>query len=170
MTMNDGIILTFILIGIIIIIVSFLLDKYQGHLIKLENEKIEQKSNRQIDYDEVVQKIIELNEYGEFLKADLDKRQKELVFIYQLLLDKQKEVNELISSKTVKAKSDQPDLQKAIKVPEPNLNHKLEVPISNQNFNKQIMDMTVEGYTSTEIAKALKIGKGQVELVQNLYR
>lgn len=166
MTINDGIILTFILIGIIIIIVSFLLDKYQGHITRKEQERFELKENRRIDYDEVIQKIIELNEYGEFLKADLDKRQKELVFMYQMLLEKQKELTTNLSKTTVSSVNTHSN------VTEVKTEEKAKIPISQNvnNNNAKIIEMTLEGYTSTEIAKALNIGKGQVELVQNLYR
>lgn len=173
MTVYDGIILTFIVIGIIIIIVSFLLGKYEKHLSKQESIKIEQKADRRIDYDEVVQKIIELNEYGEYLKSDLDKRQKELIFMYQMLLDKQKELNIAMQESHKENKTFIPKENKSEPIDQNSKEANTDINSSKRihsNFNKEIIDLTIEGYTSTEIAKRLNIGRGQVELVQNLYR
>lgn len=189
MTINDGIILTFILIGIIIIIVSFLLDKYQGHLLKKEQEHFEKKENQRIDYDEVLQKILELNEYGEYLKADLDKKQKELVFMYQMLLEKQKEITGMLNKPaSITDETSVGNLEKkvnsaqmtkdntesttipAFKSQSIKKDNNNSVTLNSNNFNAQIIQMTLEGYTSTEIAKTLNIGKGQVELVRNLYQ
>jgi len=209
MTVYDGIILTFILIGIIIIIVSFLLGRYESHMIQQEEEKHTTKGDKNIEYDEVVQKILELNEYGEYLKIELDKRQKELTFMYQMLLDKQKELTSLgaqtmsntssynqnnASSNTSSNKSSNTSSnissnstsdtsnntssnsknlsgeplrhsQRVNTYPEPSVKK-----TQNSNYNKEIIELTMEGYTATEIAKKLNIGKGQVELVRNLYK
>jgi preprotein translocase subunit SecF len=173
MTVYDGIILTFIVIGIIIIAVSFLLGKYEYHISKKEQEMVEKKIDQRIDYDEVVQKIIELNEYGEYLKKDLDKRQKEIVFMYQLLLDKQKEINQLVAKPSDTNQEVKPIAPGNVEITTSKIINETVIETnrrSTSNLNKEIIELSIEGLTSTEIAKRLNIGKGQVELVQNLYK
>ncbi len=168
MTMYDGVILTFILVGIIIIIVSFVLTKYERFIIEEENKKLEKRQDDQIDYDEVRNKILELNEYGEYLKAELDKKHKELLFLYQMIIEKQKEIQ-----------IDKLEQQVGISNADNNYSNKKtykdeiaknEVKSRKINYNKEILDMSLAGYSSEEVARKLKIGKGQVELVLNLYK
>ncbi len=168
MTMYDGVILTFILVGIIIIIVSFVLTKYERFIIEEENKKLEKRQDDQIDYDEVRNKILELNEYGEYLKAELDKKHKELLFLYQMIIEKQKEIQ-----------IDKLEQQVGISNADNNYSNKKtykdeiaknEVKSRKINYNKEILDMSLAGYSPEEVARKLKIGKGQVELVLNLYK
>jgi hypothetical protein len=161
MTLYDGIILTFILIGILIIIVSFLFSKYDHYVENEENKKHLKRVDERVDYDQVRDKILELNEYGEYLKEELNKKHKELLFLYQMILEKQKEIQIESLEKQVDIKSIE---KKKINV-ESNDENKTKI-----NFNKEILDLSLAGDKPHEIAKKLKIGQGQVELVLNLYK
>lgn len=161
MTLYDGMILTFILIGIIIIIVSFLFSKYDHYVQEEENKKHLKRADERINYDEVRDKILELNEYGEYLKEELDKKHKELLFLYQMILEKQKELQIESLDKKININS----IDKELVNSESNDENK-----SKTNSNKEILDLSLAGYKTHEIAKKLKIGQGQVELVLNLYK
>jgi len=161
MTLYDGMILTFILIGIIIIIVSFLFSKYDHYVQEEENIKHLKRVDERIDYDEVRDKILELNDYGEYLKEELDKKHKELLFLYQMILEKQKELQIESLEKQVSINS----IDKEQVNSESNDENKSKI-----NSNKEILDLSLAGYKTYEIAKKLKIGQGQVELVLNLYK
>lgn len=166
MTLYEGLILTVIVIGIIVIIVSILYSRYEQKKLEAVQVKKERTDEERIEYDDVRQKIIELNEYGEYLKAELDKKHKELLFLYQMILEKQKEINihqleaQMGDAKEVPIKDEvavTEHLKEEISHHEP------------MNYNEAILTLAKEGKTSTEIAKQLHIGKGQVDLVLNLY-
>jgi len=186
MTLYDGIVLTFILIGIIIIIVSFLFSKYDHFIEQEEDKKITQKMDEKINYDEVRYKILELNEYGEYLKEELEKKHKELLFLYQMILEKQKEMQIDSLQKQVGdiSKINRPTDVEEDDKQKSKTEHKIGM-VNNQqtktgtneksnkdkmNYNKEILDLSLAGYSSNEIAKKLKIGIGQVDLVLNLFR
>lgn len=166
MTVYDGLILTVIGIGIIVIIVSILYSRYEQQKMEINRVKKDRTDDEKIEYDDVRQKIIELNEYGEYLKAELDKKHKELLFLYQMVLEKQKEIN--ISHLEVQmGKETDETLYKEESIPD-----KLEEELSHHepmNYNEAILALAKEGKSSTQIAKQLHVGKGQVDLVLNLY-
>ncbi len=181
MTLYDGMILTFILIGIIIIIVSFLFAKYDHYVEEEELKMHTKRVDDRINYDEVRDKILELNEYGEYLKEELDKKHKELLFLYQMILEKQKElqiyslekqvginIEETISPHSNPVYISKEDAMVDVKAED---NDKVTKDANgNRNYNKEILDLSLAGYKTHEIAKKLKIGQGQVELVLNLYK
>ena len=174
MTLYDGMILTFILIGIIIIIVSFLFSKYDHFVEEEENKRHTKRVDERIDYDEVRDKILELNEYGEFLKDELDKKHKELLFLYQMILEKQKEMQIDSLEKQVGL-----SIEETPKAEQKSASNKSNALMTDKmlvedkskiNYNKEILDLSLAGYKTHEIAKKLKIGQGQVQLVLNLYK
>lgn len=179
MTLYDGMILTFILIGIIIIIVSFLFSKYDHYVEEEEYKRHNKAKDERIDYDEVRDKILELNEYGEYLKDELDKKHKELLFLYQMILEKQKEfqIDSLERQVGVSSLVGEENTSSNHQVLKENSNSEhnvddLDLMNKDQkiNYNKEILDLSLAGYKKHEIAKKLKIGQGQVELVLNLYK
>lgn len=188
MSVYDGMMLTFIVVGIIIVIVSFILTRYDNFIKEDEKNKLEKQIDDLADYDEVRNKILELNEYGEYLKEELEKKHKELLFLYQMILEKQKQMqidtleqqvgsvghrntaiqenepsNSMVHHDSPRAKSgngsEDGDMQQSKQAGE-----------GGRNCNKEILDMSLAGYDISEIAKKLNIGTGQVELVLNLYR
>ncbi len=166
MTVYNGLILTVIVIGIIVIIVSILYSRYEQQKLQSSKEKKEKNQDEKIEYDDVRQKIIELNEYGEYLKAELDKKHKELLFLYQMVSEKQKEVTNIYAEAQVDkpiSDSTNEEISDAGNAKEVLADQEL------MNYNELILKLAKEGKSSTDIAKQLHIGKGQVDLVLNLY-
>jgi len=149
---------------------SFLLTNYTDYIEKKESDKREKKQDLQISYEEIRDKILELNEYGEFLKNELDTKHKELLFLYQMISEKQKELkprNQIPTQGkpvTINSIDDKVDVGDMYDVKE---GTKLS---DNHSQNKKIINLSLAGYNSNDIAKKLNIGKGQVELVLKLYK
>ncbi len=177
MSVYDGMILTFIVVGIIIVIVSFVLSKYDNFIQEEEYKRQEDFRDDVADYEEVRNKILELNEYGEYLKDELDKKHKELLFLYQMILEKQKEmqIESLDRQMGVKEESRgstsrSKEFGEVKKVQRDSTKDIQDGNKDKINYNKEILDMSLAGYDQAEIAKRLSIGVGQVELVLHLYK
>ncbi len=184
MSVNDGMILTFIVVGIIIVIVSFVLSKYDNFIKEEESKRKEDYRDDVADYEEVRNKILELNEYGEYLKDELDRKHKELLFLYQMILEKQKEIQIDSLDRQLggidKEISNSHGMVKGFEANRSDLGNDTEKDHNNEdiksgqrgkiNYNKEILDMSLAGYNQEEIAKRLNIGVGQVELVLHLYK
>lgn len=69
---------------------------------KMDNELYEEYGAR---IEELNHKILEINEYGGFLKGELDKKHKELLFLYQLIHEKTIEIKELKEQNYLKQQS-----------------------------------------------------------------
>ncbi|MBN2222647.1 MAG: hypothetical protein JW708_10610 [Vallitaleaceae bacterium] len=159
MSLYDGWILTFILVGIIIIFVSFLYGKVEQIQNREKEEQRKTSYHQQIEYEEVNQKIIELNEYGEFLKKELDMKHKELLFVYQMISDKEKELKKIVAASPCQILEEEIFDTKASsnEIHEPN------------ELRLQVIKMNREGIKKSDIAKTLQIDQGQVDLIINLY-
>lgn len=158
MSLYDGWILTFILIGMIIIFVSFLFGKVEQITYRERAEKEQTIQDRQIDYEEVNRKIVELNEYGEYLKGELDRKHRELLFLYQLISDKEKEMKRRNVSPVI----EEVQLTKQ---------QEFEIrSVEEQDLRGEVIKMYQLGMKRSEIAKKLNIDQGQVDLIINLYR
>lgn len=166
----NSIVILFIIVGIIFIIFSFTMSRYD-HFVETEEEARKTALlDKKIDYDEVTQKIIDLNEYGEFLKEDIEKKHKELLFVYQLLTEKEKHIKTLIDkfeSLEVELKQQYPLLDIEESVIEESQE---EMAVTIEERNRKVLDMASQGMSRMKIAKALNIGVGQVELILNIYK
>lgn len=158
MSLYDGWILTFILIGMIMIFVSFLFGKVERITYRERTEKEQTKQDRQIDYEEVNRKIVELNEYGEYLKSELDQKHRELLFLYQMISDKEKEMKRM----TVNLARDEVQPTKQQEVDKNSLEE--------LDLRAEVIKMNQLGMKRSDIAKKLKIDQGQVDLIINLYQ
>jgi hypothetical protein len=165
-TIYEGITLMLLLAGVVLIIWSFIISKetdQQTNISDLENYE-----EYQSRVDEINQNIIELNEYSEFAKSELDVKHKELLFLYQLINEKVKELeiyksgNGITSNTVIETQisSINQDAERA------NYHSKHHM----ENHNKRIIELSEQGYPTAEIAKMLDIGQGQVKLVLNLYK
>jgi hypothetical protein len=103
---------------------------------------------------------------------EFDTKYQELLFLYTLIDDKKKELSDI---DTVKPEEREPvahiPKEAGVRETEPEAAQKKETRImpSNPRF-EQIMRMKDEGLTAAEIAKKLKMGKGEVMLLFNLSR
>ena len=182
------IVIALIIIGIIFIVLSFIVKDKNS--IKDTNTKdkliqdfnfINQNHNK-IDSDkeemmkEISNKILELNDYSSFIKKELNDKHKELLFLYQLISEKEKNIKKLstLNNNIMEEKeeiikiedeiidSNDKTIEKNNKVIENNY------PINSQNIenkNQEVIELYNEGYSITDIAKIMSLGKGEVKLI-----
>lgn len=163
MTIYEGITIFLVILGFVFIGYSLLLGKTEedsGNSLELEDYE-----EYQSRVEEINQKLLQLNEYSEFTKSELDAKHKELLFLYQLISEKSKALEGFKDSK-VEASFIRNDnmiksASEAVSVGS---------DVRQENHNKQIIDLSKQGYSPAEIAKMLDIGQGQVKLVLDLYR
>ena len=131
------------------------------------------------------EKIMNVNEYGDMVLDRIDKNHSEVVFLYGMLTDKEKELKQLIITPE-QIKKDDLAIEKdgnqtstpkesflgsqAAKVEQAMLDFNEE---NNHELfeirQKQILEMFKQGKPIPEIAKQLDIGQGEVQLVVNIF-
>lgn len=173
-----GIITVFcILIGCSLIIISFLTN---DNTVNRENET---SSYDEENINDINKKILEINEYSEFIKGELDNKHKELLFLYQMINDKSKELKETKGTDGTNGTQHNNE-EKEETIENKNRDKKVEfegTQHSNKqieernksvehNNNKIILDLVDKGYDTQEIAKMLDLGEGEVRFVLNLYK
>ena len=171
MTSYDGLVLTFIFFGGILCVVSFIIIKSMKK--QTNQNKTDYSDEEHIVYEEIRHKIFELNEYGEFLKSELDGKHKELLFLYQMVSEKERAIQKKSSENkedgiTNEVMTEGVNESETISKNEITANEIQE--FKEIQYNKKILDLSLEGYSNQEIAKRLNIGTGQVELVLNLFK
>lgn len=148
----------------------------EGYLYKTENQ-LSQLSN---------EKIIAVNDYSEQILEKIKLNHEEVVFLYNMLgekeeelktlmrnADKQKKVMEEASvrsetakdtnvSKSKKNVSQVKVEQKQTLIPEDSE--------ASSNSNQKILELFSQGFSIVDISKALEIGQGEVKLVVDLYK
>jgi 6-pyruvoyl-tetrahydropterin synthase len=148
----------------------------EGYLYKTENQ-LSQLSN---------EKIIAVNEFSEQILEKIKLNHEEVVFLYNMLgekeeelktlmrnADKQKKVIEETSlrsetakdtnvSKSKKSVSQVKVEQKQTLIPEESE--------ASSNSNQKILELYSQGFSIVDISKALEIGQGEVKLVVDLYK
>ena len=184
----DSIYLALIIFGAILIIVSLFLKSKK---IKYKNDIKKNKNNQQElanIYNNTNEKMKALNEYSEFILDEVEKRHKELLFMYQLISEKEKSlnsnaVNSNIINDTYKKTKTKSKIFKEQKEYKDKNNQKGKntvdlsekdnsVEIKNKeikDYHKQILDLYNNGLAIKEIAKKLDIGIGEVKLVIDLF-
>lgn len=136
----------------------------------------------------VNQKTLALGDYAVTVNDEIDRNHKEVVFLYEMLQDKQKEIMTTVNmvddyKKEVDSMVQQgnrmedqqlPDeeLQEAIKEIDDNIISETdEETLENVDASKDvILEMFKSGYSILEIAKQLGLGVGEVKLVVDLYQ
>lgn len=175
MTVYEGITLGFIGVGIIFIILSLFFDKTRQVVAEDEASMDEDNFRKQVNL--VNDKIVELNDYHTFVQEEIEKKHKELLFLYQMISDKEKAVREVqveieqvketlsrintsqplqaIKSKSVDRRDDSVEV--------------FESEDETMNMNRRIIQLRQQGYDVIEIARILDVGQGEVKLVLNLF-
>ncbi|MDO5293967.1 MAG: DUF6115 domain-containing protein [bacterium] len=145
------------------------------------------------------EKIMAVNEYGDMVIDRIDKNHSEVVFLYSMLTDKEKELKELISMQNgvnpeqMKAKLDQiedemvntldqsktddlvENLSVGLEHSQAKVLHETKVaPDDKQEDQRnerheQILSLYRSGKSVREISKELDLGQGEVQLVVNVY-
>lgn len=173
--MNDIniLVLISIILGIICIIISFLL-KDKSKIIEEEHNQHEEtisNNNYNINKEEIINevnnKILELNDYSNFIKKELNEKHKELLFLYQLINEKEVNIKKIAEDNLYK--EEKPKNKEPITIfDDLPLDETVDNKIKDQN--NQILSLYKEGYNITEIAKALNVGKGEIKLILDLYK
>ncbi|GKX28955.1 hypothetical protein SH1V18_14350 [Vallitalea longa] len=172
------IVIAFIIIGIIFIVLSFMVkDKTQ----KSEDTKTEKKlmeelisknkdiENMDLNKDEIMKeisnKILELNDYSSFIKKELNDKHKELLFLYQLICEKEKNIKKLSNINSIKKKNEIEVIENDDEI----IEEDYALDFQNvENKNQKIIDFHKKGYSITDIAKIMALGKGEVKLILEL--
>lgn len=168
MTIYDGLTLGFIAVGILFIVLSFLYGKTKKTMNQDEAALDDETFRKQISI--INEKIVEMNEYHDYVQKEMEKKHKELLFLYQMISEKEKLVRQI----QVTRLEDVPILE----VPKASIGVKTEEKpevkteekkMRTTNTNMKILEMKSQGYQAAEIAKVLNIGQGEVQLVINLF-
>lgn len=145
-------------------------------IIEKKMQDIEEKTEASLDKISNT-KILEMNEYADNVLKEINRNHNEVMFMYDMLNEKDKEIKTTV--KSVNATNTQTigmgtvrerlikldETQKApqrISVDEFPLDDKLDK-------NQKIMTLYNNGYNDIDIAKRLKLGVGEVRLVIKLY-
>lgn len=145
-------------------------------IIEKKMQDIEEKTEASLDKISNT-KILEMNEYADNVLKEINRNHNEVMFMYDMLNEKDKEIKTTV--KSVNATNTQArgmgtvrerlikldETQKApqrISVDEFSLDDKLDK-------NQKIMTLYNNGYNDVDIAKRLKLGVGEVRLVIKLY-
>lgn len=141
---------------------------------------------------ETNEKIMAISEYSDTVMENMNKTHNEIMFLYNMLNDKHAELTGLatdLQKIAANVKSIQDGLAKK-KAPEPvpvakpeSVEEKVETkeqkipavkkkenPDTEENHTGKILEMRKKGMQSVEIAKALGVGLGEVNLVLGLYK
>ncbi len=160
MTSFHSLIVTIITLGSLLVGISGVVLYRQSTGVVMTPAK-DVKENEDV-YEDVRHKILELNEYGEYLKTELDQKHKELLFLYQMVREKEKTFQDK-PEKTYVVQQEKEN--NAVQ----NVTQTLEKELK-LSYNKKVLEMSLAGYTNQEIARKLDIETGQVELVLNLFK
>lgn len=216
-----GIEITLILIGIVLIFASFFIQeklthKEMGKIAGLSEKQLSMIVDRQLKnaggqieeaIDEIAddaleiakrameketnEKIMAISEYSNTVIEEINKTHNEVLFLYNMLEDKHKELTELASnlqqfSDTMKT-TEHDVLQNLVETAryieqktdpqtrgaEPvDFSEPEEIPEEEDmgNHNEKILELRQQGWTDVQIARQLGLGLGEVRLVIGLYK
>ncbi len=152
-----------IIVVLVIIIIILLTVIVTTLKVKKSSSAIDEEDfNKQLNI--VNEKIAELNDYYSFISEQLDSKQKELLFLYQMINLKGDQINNLTVDKSQSKSS-----KKQIKNNKKTKNKSNGSNQSINEFNKQVVKLYKEGYNVEQIAKKMQKGKGAVELAVKIY-
>lgn len=159
MSIYEGLTLGFIVIGVLFIIIGFTFDRTKKTMSDADAAMEDEAFRKQVNL--INEKVLELNDYHDFVKEEIEKKHKELLFLYQMIGEKEKNIKniqvEIEQLKNINT------MDGPIKVEE------IRQPEAKSNSNRKVIALKDQGYDATEIAKILGIGRGEVELVLNLF-
>lgn len=216
-----GIEITLILIGIVFIFASFFLQeklthKEMGEIAGLSEKQLNmiverqlRNANGQIEeaIDEIAdesleiakrameketnEKIMAISEYSNTVIEAMNKTHNEVLFLYNMLEDKHKELTELAAnlqqfSETMKT-TEHDVLQNLVDAardieqktdPQTRMEMQSKIPEAEEtveeedmgNHNERILELRQQGLTDVQIARQLGLGLGEVRLVIGLYK
>jgi predicted transposase YdaD len=150
------------------------------------DEKIDSKLGEVEDkFSQIInEKTLALGDYAVTVNEEIEKNHNEVMFLYNMLSDKQKEIMttatmvddyrkeiELFvenNNITVK-KNNEDEIDEAIREIDENISEDKE-PEEEESSNEIILELHKSGLSILEIAKQLGLGVGEVKLVVDLYQ
>lgn len=145
-------------------------------IIEKKMQDIEEKTEASLDKISNT-KILEMNEYADNVLKEINRNHNEVMFMYDMLNEKDKEIKTTV--KSVNATNTQSRgmgtvRERLIKLDEtqkaPQRISVDEFPLDDKlDKNQKIMTLYNNGYNDVDIAKRLKLGVGEVRLVIKLY-
>ena len=144
--------------------ITEVLEMKKEQVISETEEYLNRKSN---------EKIMEFEEYSSQVIEKIERNHEEVVFMYQMLSDKEDEWKNYISNSKKKEKNmksakkmEQKPVKQSVKREEPAPNKdKKEI----NALNEQMIELHHQGKSVLEISKILHVGQGEVQLILSLY-
>ena len=113
--------------------------------------------------------ISELNKMGSLIKSDIDSKYKEILFLYDLIEDKHKQIEALVNQTSTRQVIFEPIVEQQPEpfAPEPFVVES-DIPRPIKPNHKAIIQMNERGFSVADIAKELGIGQGEVQLILSI--
>ena len=145
-------------------------------IIEKKMQDIEEKTEASLDKISNT-KILEMNEYADNVLKEINRNHNEVMFMYDMLNEKDKEIKTTVKSvnaTNTQARGMGTVRERLIKLDEtqkaPQRISVDEFPLDDKlDKNQKIMTLYNNGYNDIDIAKRLKFGVGEVRLVIKLY-
>lgn len=145
-------------------------------IIEKKMQDIEEKTEASLDKISNT-KILEMNEYADNVLKEINRNHSEVMFMYDMLNEKDKEIKTTVKSvnaTNTQARGMGTVRERLIKLDEtqkaPQRISVDEFPLDDKlDKNQKIMTLYNNGYDDIDIAKRLKLGVGEVRLVIKLY-
>jgi predicted house-cleaning NTP pyrophosphatase (Maf/HAM1 superfamily) len=161
-------------------------DKIQKLIDDFMDERIDSKLGEVEDkFSQIVnEKTLALGDYAVTVNDEIEKNHNEVMFLYNMLSDKQKEimttatmvdeyrkdVETFVENNHIAVKrNDDAALEEAIKEIDEDISENQEVE-ETESSNEIILELHKSGLSILEIAKQLGLGVGEVKLVVDLYQ
>lgn len=152
------------------------LSKAIDDIIEKKMQDIEEKTEASLDKISNT-KILEMNEYADNVLKEINRNHNEVMFMYDMLNEKDKEIKTTVKSvnaTNTQARGMGTVRERLIKLDEtqkaPQRISVDEFPLDDKlDKNQKIMTLYNNGYNDIDIAKRLKLGVGEVRLVIKLY-
>ncbi|MFV0504053.1 MAG: DUF6115 domain-containing protein [Lachnospirales bacterium] len=141
-----------IFIGISFVVIGGIINKRE----KKDNDILYKNMSETFDlvnvlFNDVQDESNNFNELAESVFNEMEEKQSELQHLYNMIRETKEQYGEVKPS-----------------VDAPKINEKVAKPTLNTPKARKIYEFADSGMTNEEIAKKLRIGKGEVELLQNL--
>jgi len=144
-------------------------------IIEKKMQDIEEKTEASLDKISNT-KILEMNEYADNVLKEINRNHNEVMFMYDMLNEKDKEIKTTVKSvnaTNTQARGMGTVRERLIKLDETQKAQRISVdefPLDDKlDKNQKIMTLYNNGYNDVDIAKRLKLGVGEVRLVIKLY-
>jgi len=153
----EGMTLGFVFVGIIFIILGFSFNRTKVKANQDDAAMEDEAFRKQVNL--INEKVLELGDFHNFVKDEIEEKHKELLFLYQMIGEKEKSI------KAIQLELERYQVGQTIEPEEA-------VVVTKElstNSNQRIIELKDKGYSPKEIAQVLDIGIGEVDLVLNLY-